>query len=267
MNNLFLVFIAILVFVVLFRADVNHNPTQGEIQDLSYVDKTQYIQDYPYPQISRTFKQLGKGQLPFPLSNESEILPSGGKDLRITRTVDTAETMNTKRVYLPDFYRKDRMGKNPSGTEELRPFLNDNNKSESSWTDDNVSEHPKFYNADIKDELTNIGAFFDKNNQYNDITSSNTESLSSDKCYTDKSGNYFCTDNTRLQLIPPKLISDPKSCYALNNVGLYKDNNYQNDMNDKVMNGGAFYNGIRASNQINETWSSPPEIQVGDCQI
>ena len=60
------------------------------------------------------------------------------------------------------------------------------------------------------------------------ITSSNTESLSSDKCYTDKSGGHFCSDNTRLQLIPPKLISDPNSCYALNNVGIYKDNNGKN---------------------------------------
>ena len=36
---------------------------------------------------------------------------------------------------------------------------------------------------------------------------------------------------------------------------------------DKVMNGGSFYNGITASQQVNETWSSPPEIQSGDCQI
>jgi len=251
MNNLFLVFIAILVFALLLKPDEKYNPTQQEIQDLSYTDKTQYIQDYPYPQISRTFKQLGKGQLPSPFNNESEILPSGGKDLRITRTRQTAETMNTKRVYLPDFYRKDRMGQNPSGTEELRSFINDKNKSEQSWTDENVSEHPKFYNADIKDELTNIGAFFDKNNQYNDITSSNTESLSSDKCYTDKSGNYFCSDNTRLQLIPPKLITDPKSCYALNNVGIFKDNNSRNDMNDKVINGGIFFDNIKAA--VNNT--------------
>ena len=31
------------------------------------------------------------------------------------------------------------------------------------------------YNSDIKDEITNIGAFFDKNNQYNDKTSINTD--------------------------------------------------------------------------------------------
>ena len=48
---------------------------------------------------------------------------------------------------------------------EMRPFVEDvegDNDSDSAWTDENVSEHPKFYNSNIKgDELTNIGGFFD----------------------------------------------------------------------------------------------------------
>ena len=77
----------------------------------------------------------------------------------------------------------------------------------------------------------------------------------------------FCEDNTRLQLIPPTLISDPKSCYALNSVGIFKDGNLKNDINDRVMNGGQFYNGINASQEKNEYWSSPIKIQQGDCTI
>ena len=106
-----------------------------------------------------------------------------------------------------------------------------------------------------------------QNNQYNDKTSPQTESITSDSCYTDKFGNYFCEDNTRLQLIPPTLISDPKSCYALNSVGIFKDGNLKNDINDRVMNGGQFYNGINASQEKNEYWSSPIKIQQGDCTI
>ena len=267
MNNLFL--IAILVIVVLFylKPGDNYQPTQDEIQNLSYVDKTQYVKDYPYPQISRTFKQLSKGKLPSPLNNENEILPSGEKDLHITRTVQTPKTMGTKRMYLPDYYRKDRLSENPAGTEELRSFLNNNDESDSAWSDINVSEHPKFYNSELKDEITNIGAFFDKNNQYNDTTSSNTESLPSDNCYMNKDGDHFCMDNTRLQIIPPQLITDPKSCYALNSVGIYKDRQNQDNVNDRVINGGMFYNGVSASKRINETWSSPLETNVGDCQI
>ena len=47
-------------------------------------------------------------------------------------------------MYLPDFYRKDRLSGNTIGTEELRQFELNNDKSEQSWTDKNVSEHPKF---------------------------------------------------------------------------------------------------------------------------
>ena len=142
--------------------------------------------------------------------------------------------------------------------------IHDKDKSEDSWTDTNVSEHPKFYNADLKDELTNIGAFFDKNNQYNDTTSSNTESLPSDSCYTDKSGNYYCQDKTRLQLIPPKLITDPDNCYALNDIDNYKENN--NDT-ERVMNGGLFYNDVNASSKHNENWSDPIKNQIGSCSV
>ena len=175
--------------------------------------------------------------------------------------------MTAKRMYLPDYYRKDRLGEDPTGTEELRSFNTQDKESDGAWSDVNVSEHPKFYNSEGKDEITNIGAFFDKNNQYNDTTSSNTEALPSDNCYTNKSGNQFCSDNTRLQIIPPQLITDPKSCYALNGVGLYKDRKGRNDISDRVMNGGAFYNDVNASRKVNEYWSSPIEIQRGDCQI
>ena len=56
--------IAILVIIILayLKPNDNYQPTQDEVQNLTYVDKTQYINDYPYPQISRTFKQLSKGK-------------------------------------------------------------------------------------------------------------------------------------------------------------------------------------------------------------
>ena len=64
--------------------------------------------------------------------------------------------------------------------------------------------------------------FYDKNNKYNDKSSHNTEVLVSDSCYIDKFGNQFCEDNTRLQNIPPSLITDPSKCDLLNNIGSYK---------------------------------------------
>ena len=270
MNILFLIGLIILFLYLVTPKDTNpqfNSLNQQDIQDTTYVNETQYGKDYPYPQISRTFKQLSKGKLPSPLNNLSTILPSGDNELTITRQLQTPETIGTQRLYLPDYYRKDRLSQNPTGTEELRPFTTDINFSEQSWTDINVSEHPKFYNATSKDELTNIGAFFDKNNQYNDKNSSSTTPLSTDSCYTDTKGNYFCEDNTRLQLIPPQLISDPQSCYALNTVGVYKDGNLKDDVNDRVMNGGIFYNGVNASHKQNENWSEPITNQSIDCSL
>ena len=268
MNQFVLILIAVIAFLYLLKPNENnYQPTQEEIQNPEYIDKTQSLKDYPYPQISREFKKLGNGKLPQPLNNLSELLPSGDKELKITRNIQTSETMNKQRMYLPDYYRKDRLSQNPEGTEELRPFLSNNNESEDAWPDTNISEHPKFYNSDLKDEITNIGSFFDKNNQYNDKTSPKTESITSDSCYTDKFGNYFCEDNTRLQLIPPKLISDPQKCYALNSVGIYKDGSLKNDSNDRVLNGGIFYNGVNASHKNNEYWSQPIQIQSGECAI
>ena len=243
----------------------DYEPTQEDIQESTYVDKTKTVADFPYPQISRGIKKLSEGKSPLPLDNDSKFQPNGEKDLRFIRRKDTPFNMTKERMYLPDFYRKDRLSGNPSGTEELRKFELNNDKSEQSWTDENVSEHPKFYNADIKNELTNIGAFFDKNNQYNGKTSAKSEPLTSDRCYKDKDGNQFCEDNTRLQLIPPSLISDPQKCYALNSVGIYKDMELTEAKDDRVINGGMFFNGISASKKNNETYSRPISQQVGSC--
>ncbi len=253
MKNYLYIGILLVVIYLVFKPDLSlYNPLQEEIQNENYIDKTQSVKDYPYPQISRTFKRLSQGKPIVPLDNENEILPQGEKDLSIIRT----DLSNTKqRMYLPDYYRKDRLSGNTIGSEELRPFLTDENKSESSWTDNNVSEHPKFYNSDVKDNLTNIGSFFDENNQYFDKTSANTNALPSDSCYLDKMGNQYCEENTRLQNIPPKLISDPNSP-VLNTIGYYKEENNIDDMKDKLINGGVFYDNIKGSMKTNETFSS-----------
>ena len=125
-----------------------------------------------------------------------------------------------------------------------------------------VSEHPKFYSAEIKDELTNIGAFFDDKNQYSDKTSSNTNSLTTDSCYIDKNGTEFCEDNTRLQLIPPRTIKNPKRSSALTDIGLYNDTS-----NRKVMNGHKFFENVSGKQGFNESMSKPIETELGSCSF
>ena len=159
MNQLILIIIIIIIFLYLVKPiKINYQPMQEDIQDTKYINKNQLHEDYPYPQISRPFKQLGNGKLPTPMNNLSDILPNGTKELKITRNIQTSDTIGKKRMYLPDYYRKDRLNQNPSGTEEFKPFVNNKDESENAWTDNNVSEHPKFYNSEINDELTNLKA-------------------------------------------------------------------------------------------------------------
>jgi len=265
--NRILLGLLVILFIVIFLRSNDGEPTQEEIQTLDYVDKTKSIKDFPYPQISHQFKKLSKGELPHPLNNLRDILPQNSNNLDIIRSSRDQSTLGKDRIYIPDYYRKDRLPQNDIGSEEMRPFVSDNSESESAWTDQNVSEHPKFYTSDIQNDFTNIGLFFDKNNQYNDKTSSNTDVLASDECYTDKKGTKFCMDNTRLQNIPPQLITDPESCYALNDIGLYKDRNKSKFNEHKVFNGGSFFNGVMASENENERFDKPIEMQSGSCQI
>ncbi len=272
----------IIVFILYYILNQDKKPTQSEIQKLDHAKDTKTtlngIPDFPYPQFSRGFKRLNN-EITQPLNTLKDLLPNNKSKINIIR--DTPNTMNKKRIYVPDFYRKDRMNQNDIGNEEVRPFVNDNSESETSWTDKNVSSHPKFYTSDIQNELTNVGMFFDKNNQYNDKTSANTEVLSTDKCYQTKNGETFCQDNTRLQNIPPSLITDIKKCNVLNSIGIYKKEKLNNDidiihqnsvlysnyLDDKLINGGNFYNEVYASKQQNSEYSKPLETLSGNCSI
>ena len=109
----------------------------------------------------------------------------------------------------------------------------------------------------------------------------------SDGCYTDKEGEIFCEDNTRLQNIPPSLISDINKCYALNTIGMYKDRNRKDKefvsfnsekidgeelgvwsySDDRTINGGKFFNNVVASRNKNEINSRPLERLSGGCSI
>ena len=93
MNKLILIVIILFLLFFLFKPNKDYQPNQEQIQDLSYIDKKQYINNFPYPQISNTFKRLSKGKLPEPLNNESQILPSGERNLKIQRTIQTPETI------------------------------------------------------------------------------------------------------------------------------------------------------------------------------
>jgi len=250
--------VAIMLYLVLYRQP--EEPTQRDIQDLSYVTNPplpgkvlKRFASLDYPQISHGFTKLTKGDIK-PLKDVvMDKVPASIQRVR----QDTEENITPKRMYLPDYYRRDTMDPNDLGSSEVRPFERDEDESDSAWTDKNVSEHPKFYNSNVKDDgVTNIGDFFDKNNQYHDTTSSNTYALPSDNCYKDKQGKKFCMDySTRLQMIPPELITGNSGKVRLNI--------------NRVMNGGNFMRGVSGSNKLgyNEQYSHPIPSQIGSCSV
>ena len=74
MNQLILIIIIVIIFLYFVKPTfIEYKPTQEDIQDPKYINKNQLQDDYPYPQISRSFKQLSNGKLPTPMNNLSDI--------------------------------------------------------------------------------------------------------------------------------------------------------------------------------------------------
>tara|TARA_Y100001958_G_C21247419_1_gene578694 strand:- start:4404 stop:5213 length:810 start_codon:yes stop_codon:yes gene_type:complete len=211
-------------------SDTVFNTNVGKVEEMK-----KKSDNVSYPEISYPQKALSK----LPKIDSGDMEPKSSPFIEMVRD-------KQNRYYIPDFYRKDRLSGNTIGTTEYGKFELDNNKANQAWSDENVSNYPKYYTSDIKDELTDTGSFFDNENQFTDKTSHKSTSLVSDSCFVSKDGSKFCNDNTRLQNIPPKLIEDPKKSMVLqllNNIGVTKDLSIEDkypilSKNESIMNGG-----------------------------
>ena len=193
-----IIFLVFIVFLLLFFY-YPREPSQSDIQSLVHLKKKGG--DFVFPQISHGFQQLSN-KIIKPFNNIDKILPNNNDNMNIMRTTNRDVS---ERFYVPEYYRKDTINSNDIGSEEYREFLLDENKNETSWSDTNISQHPKYYTSDFRNNLTNPGTFFNNNNQYNDTTSSKTKALPSDDCYIAKNGLRFCKDKTRIQNVPLNL--------------------------------------------------------------
>jgi len=145
----------------------------------------------------------------------------------------------------PQLLKFDNLSGNTLGNSESRFAETDNGYSSPAFSDLNISQYPSYYTSNIKDELINIGKFFDKNNQYRDNTSYKSSGSISDNCYTTKDNKIVCLENTRLESIPSSLIEDKNSCGALNlKLPELSDR--------KVMNGQSFFNNVYGSTSFDE---------------
>jgi len=223
--------------------------------------------DFPIPQTTTQSKSLS--------TNYPEDLSIITNGATAQQMVSAKDTINIDRVgdkvsqvsHIPHYYRKDNMSGSTIDTTEYGFAEVNNLKSSHAWSDENVSQYPGFYTSQVKDELTNVGAFFDINNQFVDTTKPRSTANVNDICYTSSEGEKVCLDNSRLHNVPPSLVSDINNCGFLNSIGLLEYSNSINETTERVNNGGYLYDKVKGSKQYNEVYSEPIKQPVMNCQI
>lgn len=165
--------------------------------------------------------------------------------------------------------KKDFISPNPEGSTEFRSI---NESPKTAWSTTNVSQHPKFYTSNIEDEKVDVSGFFNESQFFHDRTSPNSRTNLPDRCSVNSNNEVLCNFNNKLQMIPPKLISNSETNGVLNSIGqgngdIFKtvdssnvrnisDNNYQvwEYENEKSINGGEYFNGVVGASNKNETY-------------
>ncbi len=221
-------------------------------------------------------KEMPTFPIPETTTGLQELSPSVPHNLSvITRdaVLNSEPTINEIRngtikdeSHFPKYYLKDTLSANTIGTTEYS-FAGEVGEEAIAWSDENVSQYPTYYKSDFTGGLTNVGAFFDQNNQYTDITGPRTDAQIGDICYVSKEGEKVCLENDKLQNVPPSLVSDINQCGFLNSLGLLQYSNQIDTSQERVINGGILYDNVKGSKKYNEMYSEPLFGQVMECQI
>lgn len=221
----------------------------------------QELGEFPTPPTTSTSSSLS------PLFETDVTRMNSGLPSSDQVKVEYRNTVPSSESHFPKYYRKDYLSGNTVGTTELKFAGYSADKPSVAWSDENVSQYPKYYKSNFEGGLTNPGSFFDQNNQYTDLSGARTNATMNDVCYTSKSGERVCLENDKLQNIPPSLVTDRKNCGFLNSIGLLEYSNRINETGEKIMNGGTLYDQVQGSKPINETPSAPLKPQVLSCMI
>jgi hypothetical protein len=249
---------------------VNHEPTPQPItasqEDILIENRGPPVKttgNFPIPQSTTTSNILSTN-----VTEDLSIITQGStiphNDII---HMDRSSIQPANDSHFPQYYRKDTMSGSTVGTTEYKFAEIDTNKSDLAWSDDNVSQYPSYYTSQIKGGLTNVGAFFDQNNQFVDTTNPRSTVNVSDVCFMSKEGENICLDNSRLQNVPPSLISDTSNCGFLNSIGLLEFSNLIYEDKERVNNGGVLYGNVKGSKTHNESYSAPLTQETLTCQL
>lgn len=248
MNSLYIL-IGVIILITIFypKITISENQLYSPLSKESNKMSTPRLYDFYIPQLTNKQTALSNdnynNQLNANMLTRNTYLNDDNVD--IIRN----ELNNVDNKY-PKILLKDTLSANTIGTSELSP-IDKENEPYKSFTDENVSQYPKYYTSDLKNEITNIGKFFDKKNRYSDTTSPTSSAYVNDGCYIDSNNDITCLENTRLQNIPPKNNDTHNTCDIIKSIGNYK----LSDSKDSVMNGLSFYDNVFASKDKNETFS------------
>ena len=219
--------------------------------------------NFPIPQSTTTSKSLSTN---YP---EDLSIITNGATIPNKDTINIVRSANKplQESHFPEYYRKDNLSGNTIDTSEYKFAEVDNLKSSHAWSDENVSQYPNYYTSQLKDEITNTGAFFDVNNNFVDTTKPRSTANVGDICFVSKEGEKVCLDNKNQHNVPPSLISDKSNCGFLNSIGLLEFSNLVNESKERVNNGGYLYGSVKGSKKHNEVYSEPIQQPVLQCQI
>ena len=134
---------------------------------------------------------------------------------------------------------------------EYKPYQS---SYKTAWSEMNIDKNPKYHNYSLMDEKYDIGASFDKNNQYK------KRLHLPEKCII-KDGELVCRFNDRVEVPPKELIDDKENNLVLKNIGDDKDintniissknisfgrGNYNiwESEDESIMNGGKYFNNV-----------------------
>lgn len=226
-------------------------------------DPNKEMPHFPYPQTTSRHTSLSTN-FPEDLSIINQGATINNPDV-IIQLRDNDITY--KESHFPEYYKKDNLSGNTIGTTEYKFAETNNLKSSYAWSDENVSQYPNFYSSKLKDEITNVGAFFDINNNFVDTTNPRSVVDVGEVCYRTKEGENVCLDGSRNYNPPPALISNKNNCGFLNSIGLLEFSNKVKEEGEKVNNGGILYNNVKGSKKHNEVYSKPLQPEVLTCQI
>ena len=268
-NYLLLIIVIIVIFIIHKNMSKMNNMTNDNIEE----NTNQGITEDPIinemkEKIKETYKTIRSN-----VNKAFGIVEVEDKPLnRMIQEREEGKIVNPKTI------KKDTISPDPTNTTEYR-FVDETPKT--SWSDVNVSQHPKYHTSKFNNQILNTGSFFNEDKFFHDKTSPYSTNSLPDRCKLGENNEVLCDYNNKLQLVPPTLIKDKENNPVINSIGesrgsflkttnsssvdtihnkSYEAWNYEEE---NTINGGKFYDDIVPSSPDNNNYLVIDSLKKG----